>query len=56
MNINPIRIQMSVGVGALVGVNLIAFSWLLSRHGLNFVALVNSFWTLWKRSFALVGY
>jgi hypothetical protein len=46
MNINPIRIQMSVGVVALVGVSFIAFSWLLSCHGLDFVALVNSFWTL----------
>jgi hypothetical protein len=46
MNISPIRIQMSVGVVALVGVNLIAFSWLLSCHDLNFDALVNSFWTL----------
>jgi len=36
MNINPVRILMSVGVVALVGVNLIAFSWLLSCHGLNF--------------------
>jgi hypothetical protein len=36
MNINPIRIQMSVGVVALVGVSFIAFTWLLSCHGLKF--------------------